>query len=338
MMGEVENVALEEPKSPKVNGGSNGDHEDEVMEVDSLPNLSELKKGLQNNGNGNGKLNGNLDEVEAMDVDKPNKPTNGDSNDDEPALSLNEDSNEANDINEVNPLNGSHQIDISSKTLDLLDESKKEDTAVILSDSEDEVGPDEEDRLKGSDESGDSDNGLTSGGTSTNPSKIDADEKPVSIHSDSDDESMPGKTNGKSSESDDASTDKDDCIVIDDDDKKDVPEEPRQTQRPRKSHVTVREYTTFDDDIEEIVEDPLDMPDAKRAKLNDSIDLTSKKTGNSAGSGRREPSLVLIDTDTIMGRNSGQQPMNLTTNRSNNSQVILFILQKSFRLIKSCYP
>ena len=326
MMGEVENVALEESKSPKVNGDSNGDHEDEIMEVDSLPNPSELKKGFQNIGNENGKSNGNLEQVEIMDVDKPNKPINGDSIDDEPALSLNEDSNEANDINEVNPLNGSHQINISSKTVDLHDESKKEDAAVILSDSEDEVGQDEENRLKdiGSDESGDSDNGLTSGGTSTNPSKIDADEKPVSIHSDSDDdESMPEKTNGKSSESDDASTDKDDCIVIDDDDtKKDVPEEPRQIQRPRKSHVTVREFTTFDDDIEEIVEDPLDMPDAKRAKLNDSIDLTSKKIGISSGSGRREPSLVLIDTDTIMGRNSGQQPMNLTTSRSNNSQVI----------------
>lgn len=335
-MGEVEKVSAEEPKSPKVNGDSNGDHEDDIMEVDnSLPDPSELKKGLQNKGNENGKTNGNLlvEEIVAMEVDKPNKPVNGDSNDDEPALSLNEDSCEANDINEVSPLNGSHKIDISSKKLDQLDESKKEDSAVILSDSEDEGGQDEEDRLRGSDESGDSDNGLTSGATSTNPSKIDADEKPVSIHSDSEEEeSMPEKANGKqSSESDDASTDKDDCIVIDDDDKKDVPDSPRQTsQRPRKSHVTVREFTTFDDDIEEIVDDPLDMPDAKRAKLNDSIDLTSKKAGNSSGSGRKEPSLVLIDTDTIMGRNSGQQPMNLTTSRSNNSQVNNFKLQNIF--------
>ena len=226
MMGEVENAVVEEPTSPKVNGGSNGDHEDEIMDV--MQDATELKKSLQKNGSENGKSNGNvedieeiedlddIEEVEAMEVDTAAavKPVNGDSNDDEPTLALNNDSN---------PLNGRHEVNLASKLpKDLHDESKKEENAVVLSDSEDDAVEEDEDRLKASEESGDSDNGNTSAGSTTNPSKMDVDEKPVSIHSDTEDEeSLPGKTNGKEvSESDGNSSDKDDCIVIDDDDKK----------------------------------------------------------------------------------------------------------------------
>ena len=102
--------------------------------------------------------------------------------------------------------------------------------------------------------------GISNGATSTNASRLEEDdEKPVSIPSDSDE--------------------KDDCIMIDDD-KND------NSKRNRKNAVEMRNYQDFEDDIEDIVDDPLDTDTAQvatRIKLNNTtMDLSTKSNGSSS--------------------------------------------------------
>jgi hypothetical protein len=216
--------------------------------------------------------------------------------------------------------------------------------AVVLSDTddEDEDSDSSSSKLKSGTQSSavsDSENGISNPASSTNPSRMGEfdDDKPVSIHSDSDEEeegeapasSSKKKENGaKSNES----SDKDDCIVIDDEkddedtsEKKEESKELDEDVSPRRSlraRKPVQKEQDFDDDIEEIIEDPLDCTASsapKRMKIgNTTIDLTSKKADSSTA--KKEPSLVIIDTDTIMQkRQSGNFPVNLSVHSTSSS-------------------
>lgn len=123
----------------------------------------------------------------------------------------------------------------------------------------------EENPLREADEAMEVD-GKTSNGV------LNDDDKPVSIHSDSDveNESSNSKPNNVEDEIHEILSDKEeDCVVIEDDKRADDDQlSPRRSARARKSVVTVRDFSAFDDDIEEIIEDPLQQPPAKKLKTN----------------------------------------------------------------------
>ena len=149
----------------------------------------------------------------------------------------------------------------------------------------------------------------------------------VSIISDSEnEEEQQTRKNGNNSEVQEISDKEEDCVVIEDDkrcDKDSV--SPRRSTRARKSVVKVRDFSAFDDDIEEVVEDPLSQPAAKKLKTSPPMGLTIQDArslatdpllaaatfqqqfiqsqGNAAsGSVKKEPTLVIIDTNQIMQR------------------------------------
>lgn len=189
---------------------------------------------------------------------------------------------------------------------------------------------------------------------------------PVSIHSDSDSESdtsplppkqsaierTPAKNGQKKPVSEPASnkdvSDNEDCVLVEDDDNKKETEDisPRRSSRARKSVVKVRDFSAFDDDIEEVVNDPLSQPAAKKAKTSPGLGITiqdarsladplmsaslknvsfqqqfinqtgvtaassssssSAATGTTVNNNKKEPTLVIIDTNQIMQRGSPQ--------------------------------
>lgn len=165
------------------------------------------------------------------------------------------------------------------------------------------------------------------------------DDKPVSIHSDSDDDEVAatnnrnnGNNNANSAEVHEILSDKEDCVVIEDDGKDgDNQQSQRPANRSRKSAVKPRDYSVFDDDIEEIIEDPLQQPAAKKPRINLASQLGSQITirdarslatdplvmGKSgfqqqyvqANNKSNEPTLVIIDTNDILAR----APHNTTT-------------------------
>lgn len=155
------------------------------------------------------------------------------------------------------------------------------------------------------------------------------DDKPVSIHSDSESETDHSNKN----EVHEILSDNEDCVVIGDDQKLDDSDVmQRKNNRTRKSAVRPREYTDYDDDIEEIIDDPLDQPmikkprmslpnnlphsltiqDARHLSSNDPLTLANsfqqkfnQSVGGGGGSGtggNKEPTLVIIDTNSIMNR------------------------------------
>lgn len=152
------------------------------------------------------------------------------------------------------------------------------------------------------------------------------DDKPVSIHSDSDSETDYSALNRESnndSEVHEILSDKEDCVVIEDDKKIDSNDQlsmGRRANRSRKSAVTVRDFAAFDDDIEEIIEDPLQQPALKKPRLNLGSQITIKNARSLAGdplvigndnlqqqymqanSKGKEPTLVIIDTNSILAR------------------------------------
>ncbi|XP_055325170.1 uncharacterized protein LOC129579280 isoform X2 [Sitodiplosis mosellana] len=142
-------------------------------------------------------------------------------------------------------------------------------------------------------------------------------DKPVSIHSDSDSDSeLPSKD-----EVHEILSDKEDCVVIEDEKKLDDSDlTVRAVNRNRKSTVRPREdYSAYDDDIEEIIEDPLEQSAPKRPRLTDPLASESRKlqvpSNNSSTS--KEPTLVIIDTNTILSRGTAANVQAL--NKSNVS-------------------
>lgn len=192
-------------------------------------------------------------------------------------------------------------------------------------------------------------------------------EKPVSIHSDSDieeiktiedektpekqqktDESKPSNGECKTDEIHEILSDKEDCIVIDD--VKDT--SPRRSSRQRKSVVKVRDFSVFDDDdVQEI--DPLQTStnsNSRKSSSNSSSMATASFMGGgqisikdarslalphsttitkSSSNNKKEPTLVIIDTNNIMAARSGsRQPQipGLTKQQQNQLQNAFSVL------------
>lgn len=156
---------------------------------------------------------------------------------------------------------------------------------------------------------------------------VEDDDKPVSIGSDSDEEDDKSKVEEHKNGVDkptavakDYEDTEEDCVVIEDDDKSAAEDlSPRRSGRARKSVVRVREFSSFDQDIEEVIEDPLAQPAAKKAKNSSpSMNITIQDARSlavdplatsfqnqykpSIDGSKKEPTLVLIDTNSIMNR------------------------------------
>lgn len=166
-------------------------------------------------------------------------------------------------------------------------------------------------------------------GKSNGHNKVD-DDKPVSIHSDSEDDQEEKATAAKNGTTE-QSSDNEDCVVIEDDSKKDeeVDSGPRRSSRARKSILNVRDFASFDD-VEEVNRDPLSQNVAKKPKITTppSLGITIQdarslapdplSTGSasfqqqfiqaqSGTTNKKEPTLVIIDTNQIMARGNVQQ-------------------------------
>lgn len=170
-------------------------------------------------------------------------------------------------------------------------------------------------------------------GKSTNGALVIDNDKPVSIHSDdsdTDDESTnttantSNNVNNGNNDVHEILSDKEDCVVIEDDRKPETNEQLTQRRaRARKSAVQIRNFSSYDDDIEEIIEDadPLHQP-TKKPRLNvpnlgpqltiqnaRSLAADPLLTNESlqqqflqANNKTKEPTLVIIDTHSILAR------------------------------------
>ncbi|XP_058828699.1 MOG interacting and ectopic P-granules protein 1 isoform X2 [Topomyia yanbarensis] len=167
--------------------------------------------------------------------------------------------------------------------------------------------------------------------------------------------SMSSKSNGDNSKQHNGDCDNDvtilsdkeeDCVVIDDEDgdsnisgtpsqkKLDIGElSPRRSSRVRKSTLP-QDISTIDDDddIEEIIDDPLNIAAAKKPRLsiNQSLQQNSFKPqlamnpqpqksllpGSNPSSTTKEPTLVIIDTNTLMNRSNPTTPKSLNSSYS----------------------
>ncbi|XP_058457398.1 MOG interacting and ectopic P-granules protein 1 isoform X2 [Malaya genurostris] len=167
--------------------------------------------------------------------------------------------------------------------------------------------------------------------------------------------SMSSKSNGGNSKQHNGDCDNDvtilsdkeeDCVVIDDEDgdtntsstpsqkKPDVDElSPRRSSRMRKSLLT-QDISTIDDDddIEEIIDDPLNIAAAAkkpRLSINLSLQQNSFKSQlamtpqpqkslltTNQNSATKEPTLVIIDTNTLMNRSNPATPKSLNSSYS----------------------
>lgn len=316
-MGEVGNTVTEDPPAQmKTNGELNGNHVEEPedgMEVDG--SSVELKKVIKDGENEpevpsetNGKDKNSSADSSVMEVDETE--------------SLNGDNNLTSQPEEITvPGHGEHSedgtMDSEKDALELPEEKNVLDTSapVVLSDSSDEESGSDGNssntsKFRSAERSAavSESEGISNGAISTNHSRLDDDdEKPVSIHSDSDEK-------------------EDDCIMIDDENKKSAPAlENNSPRRPRKSEV--QPMTDFDDDIEEIVEDPLEMENnpAKRIKLSGttitSVDLSRPSSSSSASSA------YPVNLSTNSRSSSGSsQALNLTK-KSGNSLLNPFATQ-----------
>lgn len=320
-MGEVGNTVTEDPPvQKKTNGELNGNHVDEaedVMEVDGNHSV-ELKKIIKDGENepevpseSNGKDKKSKNDSDIMEVDENE--------------SLNGDNNLTSQPEEITiPGHAEHSedgtLDSEKDALALPDDHHKMDTnPVVLSDSSDNDSRSEDEnssstsKFRSAERSAavSESEGISNGAISVNHSRLDDDdEKPVSIHSDSDNE-------------------KDDCIMLDDESKKGeksstATSENNSPRRSRKSNV--QQPTDFDDDIEEIIEDPLEMDNpAKRIKLSGttitSVDLSRPSSSSSASSAY--PVNLSINSRSSSGSN---QALNLTK-KSGNSLLNPFATQ-----------
>nr|XP_019542716.2 MOG interacting and ectopic P-granules protein 1-like isoform X2 [Aedes albopictus] len=168
--------------------------------------------------------------------------------------------------------------------------------------------------------------------------------------------SMSSKSNGGNAKQQNGDCDGDvtilsdkeeDCVVIDDEDgdsnlstpsqKKAVVEDTslRRSSRVRKSTLPQNiSNIDDDDDIEEIIDDPLNIAAAKKPRLsiNQSLQQNSFKgalpltpqpqkslLSSNQNSATKEPHLVIIDTNTLMNRSGGSTSSPMTTPKSTNS-------------------
>lgn len=163
-------------------------------------------------------------------------------------------------------------------------------------------------------------------GHSADLDEDDDNDKPVSIGSDTDEEMEKeivqkngvDKATPPAQNYDDA---EEDCVVIEDDEKTTAEDlSPRRSGRSRKSVVKPRDFSSFDQDIEEVTDDPLAQPAAKKQKINasPSMNITIQDARSLADplantsfqhqfkqsndGAKKEPTLVLIDTNSIMNR------------------------------------
>lgn len=329
-MGEVGNTVTEDPPVQlKTNGEQNGNHvneQEEGMEVDENHSLPvELKKAIKDVEN------------------EPEVPLETNGKDKKNSVDIKSSKEVIMDVDENESLNGDHQatpshpeeITIPGHTdnsedgtlgsekdaLELPEDlnNKMDTNPVVLSDSSDEDSGSEDgnssstSKFQSAERSAavSESEGISNGGISTNHSRIeDDDDKPVSIHSDSDE--------------------KDDCIMIDDVAKKVNQSSAPTSESPRRARKTsVHPMTDFDDDIEEIVEDPLEMENnpAKRIKLSGttitSVDLSRPSSSSSASSA------YPVNLSTNSRSSSGSsQALNLTK-KSGNSLLNPFATQSA---------
>lgn len=286
-MGEVGNTVAEDPPaSVKVNGELNGNHVDEQedgIEVDTNNHAEDLKKAIKDGENEPEVLqetNGKSKNDSVMEVDD-NESLNGDS------LVT----SQPEEITVPGHADNSEDGTMDSEKDALALPEKMDTNPVVLSDSSDEES--EED-----DENSTSSSKFRSAEQSAGVSETEgiSNDKPVSIHSDSDEK-------------------EDDCIMIDDSKKN-----PAEETSPRRARKNVpQQMTDFDDDIEEIVEDPLEMDSnpAKRIKLSGttitSVDLSRPSSSSSASSA------YPVNLSTNSRSSSGSsQALNLTTKSSNS--------------------
>lgn len=301
----------------KMNGEVNGNHveteHEEAMEIDAP---KDLKKSIKENENEpqvisttNGKESKNpekkstskeimeIDEVESVNgkADTMTKP-------EEVTIPDNAENSEDGTIeSEKDAL--AIPDDSSSKI------NNHQSEAVVLSDSSEDESDSEDDssatsKFRSAERSAavSESEGISNGATSTNQSRMeydDEDDKPVSIHSDSDE--------------------KDDCIMIDDESKKTSADTSEKSSPRRTRKANIQAMTDFDDDIEEIVEDPLEVENpAKRLKLSGatitSVDLSRPSSSSSASS------TYPVNLSTNSRSSSGSsQALNLTTKSGGTS-------------------
>lgn len=305
-MGDVGTISDEQQTTQiKLNGEMNGNHldqeEEEKMEVDEK--IDDLKKAV----------------VKESDINEPQVlSTNGKESVNTSVMEVDDNSMNGGDQQTSKPEevtlhdNPDHDedrasVDTEKDALALPEDdhqhqnnkSQNQSEAVVLSDSSDDDSGSEDDssatsKFRSAERSAavSESEGISNGATSTNQSRMEYEEqedKPVSIHSDSDEEEK-----------------EDDCIMIDDEGKK--------TKNPSSS-AALPKGTDFDDDIEEIVEDPLEVDNpAKRIKLSGttitSVDLSRPSSGSSASS---YP--VNLSTNSRSSSNSSHA-LNLTTSKS----------------------
>lgn len=324
-MGEVGNTVTEDPPIlMKTNGELNGNHvqeSEEGMEVEENHSSStELKKAIKDGDNEpevaterNGK-NVSIEiksSKEVMEIDE-NESLNGDH--------INTSHPEEITVRGHTENSEEGTMDSEKDALELPEDlnNKMDTNPVVLSDSSDEDSDDDNSsstsKFRSAERSAavSENEGISNGALSANHSRLDEDDdKPVSIHSDSDE--------------------KDDCIMIDEGAKKGTQssaatsESAPSPRRARKS--SVHPMTDFDDDIEEIVEDPLEMDSnpAKRIKLSGttitSVDLSRPSSSSSASSA------YPVNLSTNSRSSSGSsQALNLTK-KSGNSLLNPFATQ-----------
>lgn len=336
-MGEV---GAEEPTAQiKMNGEMNGNHveQDEAMEVDNNP--ADLKKTLKdnenepkvlpsNNSDTNGSnekktsaspANGSTSTKEVMEIDD-NESLNGDQVPTQPEEVTIPDTAENNSDEEEGTLDSEKDaLALPDEPVNkLANNHQNDEAAVVLSDSSDESDSEDNSSATSKFRSAErsaavsESEGISNGATSTNQSRMefeDDDDKPVSIHSDSDE--------------------KDDCIMIDDESKKGSAGASEKSSPRRSRKTNLQSVTDFDDDIEEIVEDPLDVADnpAKRIKLSGttitSVDLSRPSSSSSASSS------YPVNLSTNSRSSSGSsQALNLTT-KTNSSLLNPFATQSA---------
>lgn len=215
-------------------------------------------------------------------------------------------------------LNDSQSVKIASSIVD-------DDEVHAISDSDDDEPKQSSAPVRPMAVSNANSNEMTSNGVKGSNAANCDDEKPVSIHSDSDSEME--MENSNKNVVHEILSDNEDCVVIGDDqkfDENDVMQ--RKNNRARKSAVRPRDFTDYDDDIEEIHDDPLEAPMIKKPRLNlpnnlpQSLTIQDARTltGNDpmglvnsfqqkfnqslGGAGNKEPTLVIIDTNSILNR------------------------------------
>ncbi|KAJ6643900.1 MOG interacting and ectopic P-granules protein 1, partial [Pseudolycoriella hygida] len=234
-------------------------------------------------------------------------------------------------IDEKNPLEESDEMDKTTEVTngdgsvdDDVEHVPIADEVHAISDSDEEEQPAKENSIPSQ---------MEVDGKSNGHNKID-DDKPVSIPSDSEEEQGKGEKNGIGTS--EQNSDNEDCVVIEDDNKKDEEADtgPRRSSRARKSVLNVRDFASFEE-VDEICKDPLSQNVAKKPKLSAAPPaplgitiqdarslapdpLSTSSTGGASfqqqfiqaqanSANKKEPTLVIIDTNQIMARGSAQQ-------------------------------